>query len=290
VKAIIFGANGQDANYLASLLRARSIDVIGISRSLGNLKGNVADLTFVESLIKNIIPDYVFHFAANSSTAHEALFDNHQAISSGTLNILEAVRRHSQKTKVFLAGSAMQFRNDGNPISEITPFEANSPYSVARIHSTYAGRYYRERFGIAVYCGYLFNHDSPIRAERHINQKIVKAVKRIANGSDEKLEIGDLYVEKEFNYAGDIIEAVWILINQDAIYEAVIGCGETHTIKEWLDYCFGKISKDWKDFVVINRNHKSEYRRLVSNPTLLLSLGWSPKMKLHELAELMLNS
>jgi GDPmannose 4,6-dehydratase len=127
----------------------------------------------------------------------------------------------------------------------------------------YAGRYYRAKFGMAVYCGYLFNHDSPLRSERHVNQKIVCAVNRIANGSNEKLELGNIDVEKEFNYAGDVVEAIWILVNQNAIFETVIGCGETHSIREWLEYCFKKINKNWNDFVVINPNYKAEYKILV---------------------------
>lgn len=288
MKAVIFGANGQDGALISKLLKEKNIDVIDVSRSTGRFKGDVADHGFVEALIKNHSPDYIFHFAANSSTRHEALFDNHQAISTGTLNILESVRQHCPHAKVFLSGSAMQFRNDGSPIDERAPFEASSPYSIARIQSVHAGRYYRAKFGMAIYCGYLFNHDSPLRSERHVNQKIVSAVNRIANGSNEKLELGNIDVEKEFNYAGDVVEAIWILVNQNAIFEAVIGCGETYSIKEWLEYCFKKINKNWDDFVVINPNYKTEYKILVSNPTLLRSLGWYPKVNFYDLADMML--
>ena len=290
MKAIIFGANGQDAYYLSSFLGRKKIEVIGVSRSAGELLGDVADFDFVERAVKNLKPDYIFHFAANSTTSHQSLFDNHQAISTGTLNILESVLRHRVKAKIFLTGSAMQFRNDGSPINEQTPFESLSLYSVARIQSTYAGRYYREKFGMAVYCGYFFNHDSPMRTERHVNQKIVKAVKRIANGSNEKLILTDIYVEKEFNFAGDIVEAAWTLINQNFIFEAVIGSGQTHSIKEWLEYCFGKINKDWEDFVVLDSTRGIEYKKLVSNPALMHSLEWRPKIKFEELGEMMMAS
>lgn len=288
MKAIVFGANGQDGVLLSKLLNHKNINVIDVSRTTGMLRGDVADYCFVEALIKNHRPDYIFHFAANSSTQHDALFDNHQAISTGTLNILESVREHCPKAKVFLSGSAMQFQNDQTPIDEHTPFEASSPYSIARIQSVYAGRYYRAKFGMAVYCGYLFNHDSPLRSERHVNQKIVSAVNRIAKGSNEKLELGNINVEKEFNYAGDIVEAIWILVNQEDVFEAVIGCGEAHSIKEWLEYCFKKINKNLSDFVVINPDYKAEYKILVSNPTLLRSLGWYPKVNFNELADMML--
>jgi GDPmannose 4,6-dehydratase len=288
MKAIIFGANGQDGVLLSKFLKEKNIAVICVSRSSARFRGDVADYSFVEVLIKNHSPDYIFHFAANSSTRHEALFDNHRAISTGTLNILESARQHCPNTKVFLSGSAMQFRNDASPIDEHTPFEASSPYSIARIQSVYAGRYYRANFDMAVYCGYLFNHDSPLRPERHVNQKIVSAVKRIASGSNEKLELGNIDVEKEFNYAGDVVEAIWTLVNQNSVFEVVIGCGEAHSIREWLEYCFNKINKNWNNFVTVNPNYKPEYKILLSNPALIGSLGWHPKVSFTELADMML--
>ena len=168
MKAIIFGRNGQDGHYLAQLLAAHDVEVVGVSRSAGDWEiGDIADFELVERLLRVHQPAYVFHLAANSSTRHDALFDNHRAISTGTINVLECARRHVPTAKVFLSGSAMQFVNRGQPIDETTPFAASSAYSVARIHSVYAGRYYRERFGLPVYVGYFFNHDSPLRSERH---------------------------------------------------------------------------------------------------------------------------
>ena len=232
MKALIFGISGQDGYFLTELLRKKNIQIIGVSRSYGDLIGYVGDYSFVESILKHHQPNYIFHFAANSTTNHSALFDNHNAISTGTLNILECVRLHCPTAKVFLSGSAMQFKNKGVPIDEQTPFEASSPYSIARIQSVYAGRYYRSAFGLLVYFGYFFNHDSPLRSEKHVNQKIVSSVKRIANGSTEKLELGNIDVKKEFNYAGDIVEAVWVLVNQDTVFEAIIGSGDAHSIQE----------------------------------------------------------
>jgi len=140
MKAIIFGINGQDGYYLTQLLTLNRVDVIGVSRSNAEFSGDVADYSFVESIIKHHRPHYIFHFAANSTTRHFALFDNHKAISTGTLNILECVRLYCPTAKVFLSGSAMQFKNEGVPIDEQTPFEASSPYSIARIlfYSSYS--------------------------------------------------------------------------------------------------------------------------------------------------------
>lgn len=288
MKALIFGVNGQDGFYLTELLRKNKIETIGISRSKGDLKGSVADQKFVEGVIKNVQPDYVFHFAANSTTRHEAVFDNHEAIATGTINISESVYRHSPKSRVFLSGSAMQFENKGLPIDENTPFAASSPYSASRIYSIYAGRYYREKLGLKIYVGYFFNHDSPLRGESHVNQKIASAAKCIAAGSNEKLQIGDLKVRKEFNFAGDFMNAVWILLNQDKIFEAVIGCGEAHSIEEWVKVCFEYFNLNWRDYVETEKDFKSEYQTLVSNPALIKSLGWQPKYDIGILAKIML--
>lgn len=282
MKAIIFGANGQDGFYLKQLLQREDVETVCVSRSGSGLIGDVSSLRFVEEVIKYNQPDYIFHLAANSTTRHEALFDNHSAISTGTINILEAAYRHSSQSRVFLSGSAMQFENNGTPIDEQTPFAPLSPYAVSRIQSVYAGRYYRS-LSLKVYVGYFFNHDSPLRKPSHVNQKIAMAAKR-----SDAIEIGDVTVKKEFNFAGDAMEAVWCLVNQENIFEAVIGSGIAHSIEEWLNLCFSHVNKDWWDYVTIKNNFKPEYQILVSNPALIKSLGWNPKVNINGLAKLMM--
>lgn len=291
MKAIIFGINGQDGYYLKGILEKLSLQVIGVSRSEGNwIKGDVSNYDLVNALIKLHQPDYIFHLAANSTTRHEALFENHEAISTGTLNVLESVKLHCPGAVVFLSGSAMQFKNDGHPIDEQTPFKASSPYSVSRIQSVYASRYYREKFGLKIYTGYFFNHDSPLRTEKHVNQKIARSVQRILKGSQEKLELGNIEVQKEFTFAGDIMEAVWMLVNQPDVFEAVIGSGIAYSIKDWIVYCFEKINRNWEDYVVEKDFFIPEYKILVSNPGLIKSLGWQPKITFHELANMMITN
>lgn len=287
-KAIIFGISGQDGYYLSSLLQREGIEVIGSSRTQG-VKGDIGDLFFVESLIKENKPDYIFHLAAESSTKHQHLFQNHNSISTGTINILESCRLHSPESRIFLAGSAMQFENNGSPISESTPFSASSPYALSRIQSTYAGRYYRDSFGMKIYTGFLFNHDSPLRNENHINQKIVRTIQRIKSGENIKLEIGSLEVRKEFNSAEDIVEAIWILVNQDLISECVIGGGESHSLEEWIEICFSLAGMYWRDHVVISKNFSPEYLNLVSSPKSIRDLGWSPRNNIFSLAKKMLS-
>ena len=291
MKAIIFGAGGQDGYYLSRLLLENKIEVVGVDNSSeGTVKGDVGDFYFVESLLKKHRPDYVFHFAAISSTSHTALIGNHDAISTGTLNILESVKKYCSKCRVFLSGSALQFENNNLPIDEKTPFATKSTYAVERIYSVYLARYFRETFGLKVFVGYFFNHDSPRRTESHISMEITSTIKRIAKGSNEKLEIGDMNVKKEFNFAGDIVNAIWILVNQKSVFEAVIGCGKAYSIKEWIEYCFKKIGKDWKKFVVAKKKFKAEYKILVSKPLIMKSLGWKPKVDFYELADMMMEN
>lgn len=286
--AIIFGASGQDGYFMSRLLEKEQINVLCISRSGSIIQGDVSDYAFVEAQIKQFQPKYIFHFAAQSTTRHDALFDNHKSISTGTLNILESVQLHSPHSRVFLSGSAMQFKNEGKPINESAPFEASSPYAVARIQSVYAARYYRDHFGLKVFVGYFFNHDSFLRTEKHVNKKITAAVNKIRNGGTELLSLGNIDVKKEFNFAGDLVEAVWLLVNQDKIYEAVIGSGETHSIKEWVAYCFEKYHLDWQQYVVIKKDFLPEYEILVSDPSIIKSLGWKPQTSFTALADSML--
>lgn len=289
MKAIIFGINGQDGFYLQKLFIELNIEVVGVSRNTGTwIIGNVADRIFVEDLIGQHKPDYIFHLAANSTTRHDVIFENHETISTGTLNILEAVFRYSLNSKVFLSGSGLQFVNKELPISEKDPFDASSAYCVARIQSVYAARYYRT-LGLKIYIGYFFNHDSPLRTDRHINQKIIATIKKIITGSNEVIEIGDLNTKKEFNFAQDLMEAIWVLVNQDEIFEAVIGSGNAYSIKDWIQICFDKVQIDWKKYVVEKNNFISEYKILVSDPSTIYSLGWKPKVDIYKLAEIMLS-
>lgn len=287
--AVIFGANGQDGYYLNKVLAARGVSVTGVSRQGDWTHLDVADFTSVCEIIKSTRPHYIFHLAANSTTRHEALFENHSTISTGTLNILEAVKLYSRATKVFLSGSGLQFINTGNPIKETDPFEATSAYAVSRIQSVYAARYYRSSLGIRAYVGYLFNHDSPLRPNRHMSRKIAEFATRVARGGDEIMEIGDITVRKEWGFAGDIVEGILSLISQERIFEATIGTGIAYSIEDWLNECFRISGGDWRTHIRKNENFTAEYRTLYADTTTIQSLGWQPRVSFSDLAKMMMS-
>jgi GDPmannose 4,6-dehydratase len=281
--ALIFGASGQDGYYMNKLLTCYKIITKGISRSGNFIKGDVGNREFVKEIIRSTKPTYIFNFAANSTVEHTSVFENHDTISTGVLNILEAVYQYSPNSKVFVSGSGLQFLNSGDPISENSPFDAKDAYSASRISSVYYSRYYRN-LGLKVYIGYFFNHESPLRSSRHINKKIVIAAKQISAGETQYIEIGDIMVKKEFTYAKDSVFAAWILINNDQVFEAVIGSGIAYSIKDWLEICFQYYNLNWKNHIKVIPNYKSPYKILISDPSTIKSLGWHQTINFNELA------
>ena len=193
----------------------------------------------------------------------------------------------ARKSRVFITGSGVQFENKGNPISETDNFEASSPYSIARNQSLFAAGYFRS-LGIQVYVSYLSHHESPLQKSNHISQKIALAVKCIAKGSDEVLELGDIAVEKEWTFAGDVAKGIFTLIGQDEVFGAGIGSGIAYSIENWLEQCFGIIGKDWHDHICLREGFTPEYKRLVSNPQTMNALGWFPAVEFPDLAKRMI--
>jgi GDPmannose 4,6-dehydratase len=288
MRALVFGANGQDGVYLCELLGQRGVESVGVSRSSANRAADVGCLADVESLVREILPDYVFHLAANSTTQHDALFENHVTIATGTLNILECVRRHCPDARVFIAGSGLQFANTGAAIDEACPFEAASPYAASRIAAVHAARYFR-RLGVRAYVGYLFNHESPLREPQYVSRLIADAARRIAGGSGEVLEIGDPGVVKEWTFAGDVARAMLTLVMQEELFEVVIGSGKGHSVEEWLEACFSRVDLSWRDHTRVRADYDAGYASLVSSPKLLRKLGWRPRVGFDDLADMMMS-
>jgi GDPmannose 4,6-dehydratase len=240
-------------------------------------------------LIKELKPDYIFHLAANSTTSHEAIFENHKSIATGSINIMESVKRNNILSKIFLSGSCLQFVNKGIPIKETDPFVANDIYSAERIYTVYAARYFR-LLGLKTYIGYFFHHDSPFRPERHLNMSIVKAAKRIKYGSKELIEIGNPDIIKEYNHAYDIMKAIWILVNQEKVYETVVGCGIGYSINDWIDTCFRILGMSSNGHIRRKDNFKSDFSIMVSCPEKLKELGWRPDYNIEDLAKEMIST
>lgn len=288
-RVVIFGASGQDGPFVEAACRMRGAEVSGFSRRT-NPACDIADYPSVERVIRELCPDFVFHLAAESRTAHDALFDNHGAIAGGAVNVLEAVRRHVPHARVLLAGSGLQFRNVGQPIRETDAFEATSPYAAARIYATYLARYFRRHMGVSTYVAYLFHHESPSRSERHTSMMIALAAARAARQGGSRLELGDVTVEKEWAHAGDIAEGMVHLILQDDVSECVVGTGEGHSIRDWLQACYQQVGLDWREYVQLRPGFVAEYSRLVSNPETIRQLGWRPEVSFQGLAEMMLDA
>jgi GDPmannose 4,6-dehydratase len=286
VTAVVFGANGQDGYYLIEELRQRGLEVVGISRSGPWQRGDVGRRQDVEEALRALRPTHIFHLAANSTVRHEALFENHETISTGALNVLETARQHCPEARVFLAGSGLQFVNQGVPIDEEAPFQASSPYAVARIQSVYAARYFRS-LGLRAYVGYLFHHDSPRRGPRHLSQLVVSTARRIAGGSGEVLELNDASVVKEWTFAGDVARGMIALLDQETVFEANIGSGLGYSVQDWVERCFAIAGLRWQDHVRM-KGGRGDFARLVSNPARIKSLGWAPRVDLDQLAQMMM--
>ena len=285
--ALIFGASGQDGGYLEQLLCQKGLKVVSTSRRDLQNRCDVGDFSQVQTIVQHYRPDYLFHLAANSSSRHEATFENQRSIVDGSLNVLEAVKLHSPQARVFLSGSALQFFNSGEPIDEFSQFEASSSYSAQRIASVYMARYFRDKHGLRTYIGYFFHHDSPRRGPHHVAQKIAQAAIRIASGEKILLELDNIGVRKEWTFAGDAMEAVWLLVNQENHFEAVIGSGKLHSVREWGELCFQMCGLNWEEHLAQSRKFKSESPSFVSNPARLFSMGWRTKTSFHDLARLM---
>jgi GDPmannose 4,6-dehydratase len=284
-KAIVLGASGQDGQYLCGLLRERGIHPVGVARSPGPWTlGDVRDRTFVDQLVRSTMPTHIFHLAAKSTTQHSALFENHETIATGTLNVLEATFRHAPNARVFITGSGVQFANTETAIRETDEFEASSPYAVARIQSVYAARYYRT-LGVKAYVGYLFHHDSPLRRARHVSQQVVEGLKRIRQGETDLLVVADPTVRREWVFAEDVVRGILALVEQESTFEAAVGSGEAHSIDEWVRACAKELMLDERDFeVVTDPDFVPEFSLLVSDPSTIRSLGWEPRVSFEELA------
>lgn len=271
--ALICGVSGQDGSYLAELLLKKGYAVFGTSRdaqgsSFSNLqklgiKDQIRCISMVPEDFRSVLvalrksnPDEIYYLAGQSSVglSFEQPAETIQSITLGTLNILEGCRMmedEDKPIKIYHAGSGECFGDTkGEPGNESTPFYPMSPYAVAKTSAYWLVNNYRDAYGSFACTGILFNHESPLRPERFVTQKIIRAVKRIAQGSNEKLKLGRMDIARDWGWAPEYVEAMWLMLQQDQPRDFVIATGTTITLEEFVKTAFEQAGLNWKDHVI----------------------------------------
>jgi GDPmannose 4,6-dehydratase len=303
-KSLITGINGQDGSYLAEFLVSKGYEVWGTvkrnsvsetqSNRIDKLRDNnkvkleYADLTDMASLVRvlqMVQPDEIYNLAAQSHV--RVSFDQPiytaNATGLGTLNLLEAVRMVSPHSKIYQASSSEMFGNnidvDGYQ-RETTPMNPVSPYGCAKVFSYNICRNYRNSYGMKIWNGILFNHESPRRGTNFVTNKVVKAAVRISLGLQDKLHIGNLSATRDWGHAKDYVEAMWLMLQSDKPDDYVCSTGISHSVKDLCDYTFKKLNLDYKKYIVIDGKHfrPEELENLKGDSSKLKdTLNWSPK-------------
>jgi GDPmannose 4,6-dehydratase len=288
-RAVIFGGGGQDGVFLYNLLVSLGHVVRTFTHSGGEIGPalDVSEFNSVEMIIREYRPDLVFHLAARSSTRHEFILENHRAIVDGALAVMESVDRHIPNSKVFLASSALIFKNNGVRITEDDELTNDTAYAMARVEALQIARYYRHR-GRKVYVGFLFNHESPLRPPTCVARQIATNVVKIHRGLTNCLSIGNSNVIKEWTWAGDIVQAIVCLMNQKEIFEVCIGDGIGKTIKDYALACCEVLNISLSEFLAETPDYKVEYSILVNGSSKMRSLGWVPQVDINNLAKRMI--
>jgi len=311
-RALICGVSGQDGAYLAHLLLSKGYEVIGTSRdaqiaSFSNLVSlDIRDKLALESMALNDFrsvlqvlskakPDEVYNLAGQTSVglSFQMPVETMESISIGTLNFLEAIRFLGIPTKFYNACSSECFGNTYEPADENTPFHPRSPYAVAKSAAFWQVANYREAYGIHACSGILFNHDSPLRPERFVTKKIIAAACRIACGSNERLKLGDIRVCRDWGWAPEYAQAMWMIIQHEKPDDYVIATGESHTLEEFVSEAFSLLDLDWKQHVIIDDSLLRPSDILVSqgNPMKTRTqLRWEAQFKMKDVIRMMIKA
>ena len=310
-KALICGISGQDGAYLAKLLLDKGYQVFGGSRdaqstSFVNLSHlnisnqiefvsiSLNDFRSVLQIIMKIEPDEVYNLAGQSSVAlsFEQPVETLESISFGTLNLLEAIRFSKLPIKLYNAGSSECFGNVNEAVNEETPFRPRSPYGVAKATAFWEVANYREAYKLYACTGILFNHESPFRKERFVTKKIISTACRIYKGSNEKLLLGNINVFRDWGWAPEYVEAMWLMLQQANPEDFVIATGESISLKEFVIYAFESLNLKWADHVVFNDDllRPTDIDKGLANPEKAKQiLNWVPKIKSKALIELLID-
>ncbi|NES87687.1 MAG: GDP-mannose 4,6-dehydratase [Moorea sp. SIO2B7] len=312
-KALICGVSGQDGAYLAKLLLNKGYIVYGTSRdaqmsSFQNLvrlgirdqvKLESVALTDFRSVLQVLMktePDQVYNLAGQSSVglSFEQPVETLESIATGTLNFLEAIRFTGAPIKFYNAGSSECFGDiGGKAANENTPFRPRSPYAVAKSAAFWEVANYREAYNLFACSGILFNHDSPLRPQRFVTQKIVAAACRIAQGSSEKLNLGNISIQRDWGWAPEYVEAMYLMLQQDQPDDYLIATGESYRLEDFVAAAFACVGLDWHDHVITDASLLRPTDLSISrgNPAKAKEkLGWQAQYKMHDIVQMMVEA
>lgn len=315
-KALITGITGQDGSYLAELLLEKGYEVHGIIRrsssfNTGRIEhlyqdfhskdakiflhyGDLADSSALSRLLEKIQPDEIYNLAAQSHVRVSFDIPEYTAdvVGLGTIRILDAIKETKINTRFYQASTSELYgKVVETPQTEKTPFYPRSPYACAKLYSYWITVNYRESYDIYACNGILFNHESPRRGETFVTKKITHAIARILKKEQDKLYLGNLDAKRDWGYAKDYVEAMWLMLQQEKAEDYVIATGETHSVREFLDEAFGLVGLDWKKHVEIDATYyrPAEVDLLLGDSTKAREkLGWKPKTTFKELVKIML--
>jgi len=309
--ALITGITGQDGSYLAELLLSKGYEVVGVARRSSTVtyeriehlldditvvQGDLTDQGSLLGLIEEYEPSEIYNLAAQSfvptSWRQPALTGDVTAL--GVTRILEAIRFVDPKIRFYQASSSEMFGKVVEvPQKETTPFYPRSPYGVAKVYGHWITVNYRESFNMFATSGILFNHESPRRGLEFVTRKITDAVARVKLGLATELRLGNLESRRDWGFAGDYVEAMWMMLQHDTPDCFVIGTGETHSVREFCEIAFGHVGLDYKEFVVKDERfyRPAEVDLLISDPLKARSvLGWEPAVSFKELVTMMVDA
>ncbi len=318
-KALITGITGQDGSYLAEYLLAKGYEVHGLIRRASTFNtGRIdhiyhdphpngesvrlflhyGDITVPETItdiIYNVRPDEIYNLAAQSHVrvSFEMPEYTGEVTALGTIRLLEAVRKSGIKAHFYQASSSEMFGSAKPPQSESTPFEPRSPYAAAKVYSYWVTRNYREGYNIFACNGILFNHESPRRGETFVTRKITRALAAIMAGKQKYLYLGNLDSRRDWGYAPEYVEAMHLILQHDHPADFVIGTGEAHSVREFLNESFGYVGLDWNEYVRIDPRYyrPTEVDYLQADASLAQKeLGWQPRICFHELVRIMVDA
>ncbi|MBA4377057.1 MAG: GDP-mannose 4,6-dehydratase [Anaerolinea sp.] len=312
-RALICGISGQDGAYLARFLLEKGYEVYGTSRDaqmsgFRNLERlgirrdvqlesmALNDFRSMLQVLTKTRPDEVYNLAGQSSVAlsFEQPVEALESITVGTLNLLESIRFADQPIRFYNAGSSECFGDTGGvPADESTPFHPRSPYAVAKAAAHWEAANYREAYGIHACSGILFNHESPLRPERFVTQKVVSAACRIVAGSRERLQLGNLAIQRDWGWAPEYVEAIWLILQQPTADDYVIATGQTHSLEAFVEEAFRLHGLDWREHVDISSEFLRPTDILVgcANPARARErLGWAAKSDMHDVVCMMVDA